>query len=212
MTDELPFAESQKSSSDSYQRIAFWFLLLLSALGLVWSGFSISRHLAYKRAVIDSSRASLMSLTFKATESIDAILREVMDNANSVASAMSEGKLTKDPALDRLRRALIDEGSTEEARQLRKRVVRGIPRKVRKELERFTVADLPTLLESSDAWFTEEQRWNDRLASLLAHTASGTLSALGHQAGGPPIPRVVDLVRWVSSDACLRALLRLQNG
>ena len=29
-----------------------------------------------------------------------------MDNANSVASAMSEGKLTKDPALDRLRRAL----------------------------------------------------------------------------------------------------------
>jgi tetratricopeptide (TPR) repeat protein len=112
----------------------------------------------------------------------------------------------------RLIRALMEETKDEEERALRKRVHRGVPRKVRKELERFSPADLATIVESANAWFAEEQRWNDRIAYLLARSPSGALAALGHKRGAVPSPRVADLVRWTASDAALRAFLRLQNG
>ncbi len=106
MTNSSTPEEPRKSGSSRSQRLAFGALLLISILSLIWSAFSISGHLAYKRSVTESSKAHLVSLTRNATQSIDAIVREAMSTVDSVANEMSAGTLTKDPALDRLRNAL----------------------------------------------------------------------------------------------------------
>ena len=104
--DTPPPGKGRRATLGSPQRMTLAVLVLLSALGLVWSASSIWSHVAYNRGVLDSSRATLVSLTAAATRSIDALLREAIDNVRTVADDMSAGRLTKDAALERLRKAL----------------------------------------------------------------------------------------------------------
>jgi len=101
-----PHPEEGHKSAGSSQRVAFGFLILAAALGLVWSFVSISRYIVDRRAVLDSSRNHLVSLTAAATQHIDALLREAVSTVQSIAAGLSEGKLTKDTALARTRNAL----------------------------------------------------------------------------------------------------------
>ncbi len=105
-TDTAPRKARRRTFPSSPQRITFGVLVLLSALGLVWSASSIWSHVVYKRGVLYSSRHTLVSLTLAGTRSIDALLRQTMDTAHAVADDMSAGKLSRDGALDRLRNAL----------------------------------------------------------------------------------------------------------
>ncbi len=95
-----------KTPAGGPQRLAFGFLVLVSAFGLAWSVLSIARYFAYQRDVLDSSRAKLVSLTDAATRSIDGLLRVAADQVQTVAARMSDGKLTKDSALEQMRKAL----------------------------------------------------------------------------------------------------------
>jgi hypothetical protein len=88
------------------KRIIFALLLFLAASSLITSAIFIKQHLAYKREVMDSTRTHLTSLTFRATRSIDGIVREAIDNVNSVAGQLSGGQLTHEKALIRLRELL----------------------------------------------------------------------------------------------------------
>ncbi len=104
--DVLHHGERRNQTSEYAERIALGFLILLSVFGMIWSTFAISSHIAYKRGVLDSSRARLVSLTVAATQSIDGILSETMKIVQSVADGLSAGRLNKDTAHAALRRAL----------------------------------------------------------------------------------------------------------
>jgi len=106
MTNASPNSEPHKPAPGIYQRASFGILLLLTALGLVWSGFSISAHLAYKRSITESARSNLATLTTRAALSIDATVREAMSGVDAVAAELSTGKLTREAALARLREGL----------------------------------------------------------------------------------------------------------
>jgi len=87
-------------------RIIFASLFFLALAGLIASAVLIERHLTYKREVMDSTKTHLTSLTFQATRSIDGIVREAIDNVNSIAGQLSGGQLTHETALVRLRELL----------------------------------------------------------------------------------------------------------
>ncbi len=104
--DATPTGELTRPAAGPAQHLVFGLLIAAMVLGLVWSVFSISSHLIYKRSVLDSSKSSLISLTSTATESIDALLRQAVDSVQSEAAGLSEGRLTKDSALAQARKAL----------------------------------------------------------------------------------------------------------
>lgn len=106
MTTTSPKADLQDPAQTVYQRASFGILLVLAALGLVWSGVSIFTHLTYMRGVTESARSNLAKVTARAVVSIDAILREAMSGVDSVARELTAGTLTKDTALLRLREEL----------------------------------------------------------------------------------------------------------
>jgi hypothetical protein len=98
--------EALNAASGSFRRVALWLLAAFSAAGLVWSVLIISIHTSYKADIIESTKANLLSLTGEAVQSIDAILREAMNDVDSTAAELSAGKLSKDSALERMRNAL----------------------------------------------------------------------------------------------------------
>ena len=106
MSTVSPKADLQDTIPPIYQRAAFRILLVLAALGLAWSGFSIVTHLTYTRGVTGSARSNLAAVTNRAALSIDAIVREAMTGVESVAAELTAGTLTKDTALVRLREGL----------------------------------------------------------------------------------------------------------
>lgn len=108
MTDDsFPIESRNNEASASVRRAAFGVLLTLSLLSLIWSIYALASHLSYKRRIVESSREQLVSLTFKATQSIDSIVREAMGQVDQVAKDMSDGKLDREGALARLRDGLV---------------------------------------------------------------------------------------------------------
>jgi hypothetical protein len=106
MTTAIPKAGHQDPAPRVNQRASFGLLLVLAALGLVWSGASLFTHLTYMRGVTESARSNLATVTARAALSIDAILRDAMKGVDSVAAELTAGTLTKDTALVRLRKDL----------------------------------------------------------------------------------------------------------
>lgn len=66
----------------------------------------IERHLASNREVMESARAHLTSLTLRASLSIDKIVREAKESADSIAEGLTRGKLTHETALKKMRASL----------------------------------------------------------------------------------------------------------
>jgi hypothetical protein len=81
-------------------------LLIFFTAGLSSTLVLIKKHREYKHEVIESARGRLVSLTSKAAASIDGILQETIDNANSIAGGLTSGELTDGAALKELRSSL----------------------------------------------------------------------------------------------------------
>jgi tetratricopeptide (TPR) repeat protein len=127
--------------------------------------------------------------------------------------------------------AIGTDGGGEDVKELRRRVLKPLPRRVRKEVERVMAAELSnaaSLARDAAAWHAEEQRWADRLAFLLARDATASIESIvsiadrgdssgdsGRRAvdgrGLRSSPRVIDLVRYLGSENCWRAYRRLSE-
>ena len=97
-------AASHQSSPVS--RIAFILLLFLSVASFLLSALFLHRHIAHRREIVESSKSQLITLTTRATESIDAILRETMVETDTIAGELSSRRLKTDEALRRLKKSL----------------------------------------------------------------------------------------------------------
>jgi tetratricopeptide (TPR) repeat protein len=116
--------------------------------------------------------------------------------------------------------AIGTDGGDEDVRELRRRVVKPLPRKVRKEVERIIAEQLPSLARLPLEWYAEEQRWADRIGFLLARDVTAAIESLASDVsdgGGKRTVtaagngRIVDLVRYLASEGCWRAYARLTS-
>jgi hypothetical protein len=106
--------------------------------------------------------------------------------------------------------AIVLEEGSDYIKDLRRRVLKPIPRRVRKDCERLAAEQISDLARDVVAWHTEEQLWADRVGLLLSRDTVAVLRAI---AGEDPQavrhqPRAAELVRWLASEGCWRAYLR----
>jgi len=118
--------------------------------------------------------------------------------------------------------AIATDGGGEDIRELRRRVTKPLPRKVRKEIERIAAEQIRDLPRAASEWHGEEQRWADRVGFLLSRDATAALEtiagATGDGGGGAKrsmadrvrtTPRALDLVRYLATEGCWRTYVRL---
>ncbi|MEI6668043.1 MAG: cache domain-containing protein [Acidobacteriota bacterium] len=106
MTTTPSTPEPVRPERDRHQRVAFRLLLALALIGLIGSVSTISSYLTYTRSITDSARANLLTLTTRAAQSIDVLLKEAMGGVDSVAAELTAGTLNKDSAMARLKDGL----------------------------------------------------------------------------------------------------------
>ncbi|MEO6953654.1 MAG: hypothetical protein ABI321_17765 [Polyangia bacterium] len=109
--------------------------------------------------------------------------------------------------------AACDEGGDDEVKELRRRIGKALPRKIRKELERFSIP-LADAVGISSVWERSGYAAIEELALLLCRDAGVVFESLGYLPGEalPPRGRGVDLVRFLASEDCWRAYRRLSDG
>ena len=93
----------------------------------------------------------------------------------------------------------------------RRRLLKPIPRRVRKDAERIVAERIPDLGREVAAWHAEEQRWAERVALLLSREPAAVLRAIcgPDPKALPRNARATDLVRWLASEDCWNLYLRL---
>ncbi|MCU1282353.1 MAG: hypothetical protein JWM53_5899, partial [bacterium] len=94
-------------------------------------------------------------------------------------------------------------------KELRRRVTKPLPRKVRKEVERIAAEQIRDLARAATEWHTEEQRWADRVAFLLSRDAAAAMESVAGGKDPRKTTRALDLVRYLASEGCWRAYVRL---
>ena len=105
--------------------------------------------------------------------------------------------------------AIATDGGGEDIKELRRRVTKPLPRKVRKEVERIAMEQIRDLPRAATEWHTEEQRWADRLAFLLSRDAGAALEVVAGGKDPRTTARALDLVRYLASEGCWRTYVRL---
>jgi hypothetical protein len=105
--------------------------------------------------------------------------------------------------------AMATDSGGEDIKELRRRVTKPLPRKVRKEIERIAVEGIRDLTRAATEWHTEEARWADRVAFLLARDAAAAVEATSGGKDPRTTQRALDLVRYMASEGCWRAYGRL---
>ena len=105
--------------------------------------------------------------------------------------------------------AVATDGGGEDIKELRRRVTKPLPRKVRKEIERLAAEGIRDLQRAATEWHVEEQRWADRVAFLLSRDAAAAMEAVAGGKDPHTTARALDLVRYLASDGCWRAYVRL---
>lgn len=105
--------------------------------------------------------------------------------------------------------AIATEQGNDEIRELRRRVLKPLPRKVRKECERIVQEQIRDIARAANEWHSEEQRWADRVGFLLARDAATAIEALANGKDPRTNVRALDLVRYLASEACWRTYVRL---
>ncbi|MDB4969500.1 MAG: domain protein putative component of TonB system, partial [Myxococcales bacterium] len=105
--------------------------------------------------------------------------------------------------------AVGTDGGGEDIKELRRRVQKPLPRKVRKEVERIITEQIRDLPRAAAEWHTEEQRWADRLAFLLSRDAVAAVEGAANGKDPRTTARALDLVRYLASESCWRAYVRL---
>lgn len=74
---------------------AFLILLVFSVLSFVTAAGFIRHHILYQRNTVNNTKTELQNLTFKATQNIDFIIKHAMNSADSIANALTMGKIKK---------------------------------------------------------------------------------------------------------------------
>jgi golgin subfamily B member 1 len=130
-----------------------------------------------------------------------------------IAQGETLGAVLRGSTLAGFIQAACDEGGDDEVRELRRRLNKALPRKQRKELERFGLP-LADAAGVASAW--ERSGWAaaEELALLVCRDAGVVLEALGYRPGDP-LPsrgRGIEVVRFLASEDCWRAYRRLVDG
>jgi hypothetical protein len=112
-----------------------------------------------------------------------------------------------------LLQAVSQEEGSDHVKDLRRRVLKIIPRRLRKDAERIAVEQLPDLPRAVADWHAEEHRVADRVAMLFARDTVGVLRAV---AGEDPRAlrrhaRALDLIRWLCHEQSWRVFQRLTS-
>jgi tetratricopeptide (TPR) repeat protein len=105
--------------------------------------------------------------------------------------------------------AVATDSGGEDIKELRRQVAKPLSRKARKEIERIAAEQIRDLARAATEWHGEEQRWADRVAFLLARDAAAALEAVAGNKDPRATSRALDLVRYLASEPCWRAYLRL---
>lgn len=106
--------------------------------------------------------------------------------------------------------AIGTDGGDDNVKELRRRVLKPLPRRIRKEVERVVTTDLGSGLSRAAAeWHAEEQRWADRIAFLLSRDANAAIETLAGDKDAKTSARVIELVRYLVSENCWRSYVRL---
>jgi hypothetical protein len=105
--------------------------------------------------------------------------------------------------------AVATDGGGDDIKELRRRVTKPLPRKVRKEIERIAAEGIRDLARAATEWHVEEQRWADRVAFLLSRDAVAAMEATAAGKDPRATGRALDLVRYLASENCWRTYVRL---
>jgi hypothetical protein len=130
-----------------------------------------------------------------------------------VASGVTLGALPGPGDILSILQAVAQEEGSDYVKDLRRRVLKFLPRRVRKDAERMLGEAKIDLPRACADWHADEQRWADRLGLLFSRDAVGILrNVVGDHPGAVRrSARALELVRWMTSEAFARAYLRL-NG
>ncbi len=130
-----------------------------------------------------------------------------------IAQGESLGTFLRGRALPAFIQAACDDGGDEEVREVRRRVTRALPRKLRKELERFAIP-LADSVGVAKSWERSGYAAAEELGLLICRDAGAVFESLGHRPGEPlPVRgRGVEIVRFMASEDCWRAYRRLVDG
>ncbi|HUS65668.1 MAG TPA: tetratricopeptide repeat protein, partial [Kofleriaceae bacterium] len=139
------------------------------------------------------------------------LLYEVSRQLSFVAAHATFGAFATPGELASILQAIVSEEGTEFIKDLRRRLLKAIPRRVRKDAEKIAIEQIPDLARNVAAWHAEEQRWGDRLGFLMSRDPVTVLRAI---AGDDPraikkSARATDLMRWLSTEGCWRLYVRL---
>ncbi|MFW2372656.1 MAG: hypothetical protein ACN4GM_05995 [Gammaproteobacteria bacterium] len=97
------------SADNAYKNnTVFLMLLIFSVLSCLAAAALIYHHIDYRRDIVTETKASLQALTLKATQDIEAILSQTMNDADTVAEGLTRGKLSSSQALQRLKTLVQD--------------------------------------------------------------------------------------------------------
>jgi hypothetical protein len=80
---------------------------------------------------------------------------------------------------------------------------------VRNEIERIAAEQIRDLPRAASEWHAEEQRWTDRVAFLLSRDAAAAMDVVAGGKDPRTTVRALDLVRYLASENCWRAYVRL---
>jgi hypothetical protein len=130
-----------------------------------------------------------------------------------IAQGETLGAYLRGRALPAFIQAACDEGGDDEVREVRRRVGKALPRKLRKELERFAIP-LADAVGAATQWEAAGWAAAEELALVMCRDAGVALEALGYRPGDP-IPsrgRGVEIIRFLATEDCWRAYRRLVDG
>jgi hypothetical protein len=111
-----------------------------------------------------------------------------------------------------LQALLFEQQGSESLVDLRRRVTKPLPRRTRKDLERFALEQQIDLNRAGASWHAEELRAAERIALLISRDPATTLAWVAGSTDPAVVrqsQRAADLVRWLATDAAWRAYARL---
>lgn len=92
----------EPASNPNKNNAVFTILLVVSVVSFFAAAWMIYSHIHYRRDIIFETKNELQNLTIKATQDIEAILRQTTYDADIIADGLTTGKLSKSKMLKRL--------------------------------------------------------------------------------------------------------------
>ncbi len=163
------------------------------------------------RLVADARLALCIGKELTRSTSQGLLVHEVARQLWFVANRATLGAFAGAAELTTMLQAIVIEDVPDALKDLRRRLLKPIPRRVRKDAERIVAESIPDLGREVAAWHAEEMRWAERIALLLSREPAAVLRAIcgPDPKALPRNARATDLVRWLASEDCWNLYLRL---